>query len=1210
MSGRSRLTIVVIVIVIAFASPFSLAAPTVKVLSPVDGTILTVHETNVTGSTTVSDGKWVQGDSAAFNGGSKDGVFVNASGRVILTGEMWDDFDGNSLDTDNWTVTSRVNLDASVQNGDLHLKGKSASGTSWGARVWIASNSACSDMIQATVTVTGSGSYSSALFLWKDSNNYIGIGPQCEPSVYGNGLHIISTAMVGGVNHYNSHGDLSPTLHTLKITLDGTNARLYVDNSLIDTIATTLMSAPVQIRAHARDNGDTIDAAYGDFVSQFQSPGTLTSSVYDSRCSPLALKQVDWTSTEPTGTALTIKMRSSNSSDMASATPWTAVTDGQTSGFPTTYRYVQYLANLTTTTIYDTPALNDITFVYPRPVARVEVSIDGVNWTNATGTTSWFAGLVLPENRTYIWVRATDATGDRSTASVWVDVDTTPPAGGVVIDGGRGIAPAQDVTLSFDATDRYGVSQVMVDDSADFPDGYWRPYVGSMPWHLPWGDGSKTVYAKFKDANGWESAIASDSIVLDTFPPVGSISIDGGAEFTNTTSVALSIDATDLTGVSDMRVGEASDLAGAVWRPFGRSLGFELSKGDGEKSVYVSFRDPLGHVSVPIRATIVLDTTPPMLDLAIDGGAAYTNRTGVQVGVVPIERFRMTFIQMGEGPDLAQAEKQPFVTTMGWTLGPGDGTKAIYARAWDAAGNVGPVSVDSIVLDTVAPVATVIINGGAGYTNARVVSVALTIIDDFIVTHMQLSEDPDLTGAAVLPVGTPLELTLSSGDGTKTIHVRAMDAAGNVGATASASIVLDTTPPVLALSVVNGSMYAASREVELGLRATDSSPIVRMQLGEDPGLEGSMVEAFAATSTFLLSAVDGQKTVLARVWDAAGNDGPVASVQVVLDTTPPLLRLTVEGGSPVTASRTVRVQLDVTDSWGVMDAQLGTDPTLQGSTFAPYAHVMDLTLTGADGVKVVYGRVRDLAGNLGPVASEPIILDTAPPRSEILSATGSPGRLLVHVSWAGADAASGVTGYDVQRKTADGAWTDWLVGTDRTEGDFEGEDGQTYSFRVRAADLAGNLGEYPGTVQNAVRVWIPQTPLPEVAITDPLGNASVSGVMHVSGTALSRDASRGIAWVKVSYAGGPWMDANGTVVWSIAVDTTLMGDGPQTIKVRAFDGQRYSEEVSRDIVVRNPSTEEPGAFIGSAGFYIIILLVIAVVGVSVTYIVWKGRGRA
>jgi uncharacterized repeat protein (TIGR01451 family) len=65
------------------------------------------------------------------------------------------------------------------------------------------------------------------------------------------------------------------------------------------------------------------------------------------------------------------------------------------------------------------------------------------------------------------------------------------------------------------------------------------------------------------------------------------------------------------------------------------------------------------------------------------------------------------------------------------------------------------------------------------------------------------------------------------------------------------------------------------------------------------------------------------------------------------------------------------------------------------------------------------------------------------------------------VTWSGDDVWTGVTGYDVQfRDGYDGVWTDWLVDFAGSSANFTGLHGHTYFFRVRARDLAGNLGTY------------------------------------------------------------------------------------------------------------------------------------------------------
>ena len=65
------------------------------------------------------------------------------------------------------------------------------------------------------------------------------------------------------------------------------------------------------------------------------------------------------------------------------------------------------------------------------------------------------------------------------------------------------------------------------------------------------------------------------------------------------------------------------------------------------------------------------------------------------------------------------------------------------------------------------------------------------------------------------------------------------------------------------------------------------------------------------------------------------------------------------------------------------------------------------------------------------------------------------------VSWRGADLFTGIDGYDVQyREGYAGEWVDWLAGSSSTSAEFSGADGQTYFFRTRARDSAGNVGVY------------------------------------------------------------------------------------------------------------------------------------------------------
>ncbi len=62
-------------------------------------------------------------------------------------------------------------------------------------------------------------------------------------------------------------------------------------------------------------------------------------------------------------------------------------------------------------------------------VAMVEVSLDGMNWMVATGTTSWSADLTLSAGQNTIRVRATDTSGNQVIATVAVTVDLDPGDG-------------------------------------------------------------------------------------------------------------------------------------------------------------------------------------------------------------------------------------------------------------------------------------------------------------------------------------------------------------------------------------------------------------------------------------------------------------------------------------------------------------------------------------------------------------------------------------------------------------------------------------------------------------------------------------------------------------------------------------------------------------------------------------------------------------
>jgi hypothetical protein len=103
-----------------------------------------------------------------------------------------------------------------------------------------------------------------------------------------------------------------------------------------------------------------------------------------------------------------------------------------------------------------------------------------------------------------------------------------PPAGSITINSGDVSANSTAVTLALSCSDSSGCSQMCLSNTSGCSS--WESYSSTKAWTLTSGDGTKTVYAWFKNSVGnANTSPFSDSIVLDT-----SIPTPGGANVTVT----------------------------------------------------------------------------------------------------------------------------------------------------------------------------------------------------------------------------------------------------------------------------------------------------------------------------------------------------------------------------------------------------------------------------------------------------------------------------------------------------------------------------------------------------------------------------------------------------------------------------------------------------------------------------------------------------
>ena len=103
------------------------------------------------------------------------------------------------------------------------------------------------------------------------------------------------------------------------------------------------------------------------------------------------------------------------------------------------------------------------------------------------------------------------------------------------------------------------------------------------------------------------------------------------------------------------------------------------------------------------------------------------------------------------------------------------------------------------------------------------------------------------------------------------------------------------------------------------------------------------------------------------------------AVQVIADTTPPQVTLSLDGGAPATNNPVVAVTVVATDDLsGVATMQFSRDGTTWTDPVV-YAPTLTMDFDGLDGPRELWVRVTDRAGNVSSPARAVIVLDRVPP---------------------------------------------------------------------------------------------------------------------------------------------------------------------------------------------------------------------------------------
>ncbi len=158
-----------------------------------------------------------------------------------------------------------------------------------------------------------------------------------------------------------------------------------------------------------------------------------------------------------------------------------------------------------------------------------------VQWNAASGMLTSTGSAGWKEGANSIELHAADLVGNALAPLIWsVTVDTTPPVGTLLINGGAKMTTSIHVNLTLNATDAIsGVDRILL--SNDERSGYVEePYVALRElWALPAVRGTQKVFVKFVDKAGNISEPVSAAIELGLLSP-HTVITSGPAGFTQT----------------------------------------------------------------------------------------------------------------------------------------------------------------------------------------------------------------------------------------------------------------------------------------------------------------------------------------------------------------------------------------------------------------------------------------------------------------------------------------------------------------------------------------------------------------------------------------------------------------------------------------------------------------------------------------------------
>ena len=495
-------------------------------------------------------------------------------------------------------------------------------------------------------------------------------------------------------------------------------------------------------------------------------------------------------------------------------------------------------------------------------------------WTDASGDSFTFSAAGENGPVTYEY-KAIDKAGNETARSCTLNFDTTAPATSdsstpALAGDGDGAWRTTSQTVSLAAADSGGSGLAQTYYTLD---GVQHPY--TEPFEVS-GDGSHAITYWSTDTAGNAETPHTGWVNIWASPPVTSAnaavsdSADGGWLTSDPQRVTLSAAGGHGTATIHYQV-DGDDQVDVE----GTDASVTVS-GEGSHEITYSSTDSLGNAESQHTGYVNIDTTPPVTGSTYAGGGAW------QPGPVS---FSLTPTDSGSG--MASGSAGTTYQVDGGAPQSGtdvvvesDGEHTVTYSSIDAAGNVESVQTVTVRIDASAPVTGD--DAPTAWQNTDT-TVTLTPTDLFSgMTGGLAGTTFELDGSATQD-GTSVRVAAPadhSNDGAHVITYRSTDTVGNLEADKTATVLVDTLPPVTRDDIAAGPP-AHTDPVTVTLSPSDDNGA--LDVSGVAATHYRVDDGAWQTGTSVQVTGDGQHTVSYYSTDIAGNDEAVKELPDVDD---------------------------------------------------------------------------------------------------------------------------------------------------------------------------------------------------------------------------------------------------------------------------------------------------------------------------------------